>query len=144
METNGKIIVAVDFDGILCRDQYPEIGDPNYAMISFIRELQDNENIDTILWTSRVNKRCMNAFLWCVDYGLKFTCVNECTLANMIEFGHDTRKVYADIYIDDKNVHFLWLKQHFGYETALSRTIDNTKSYIKSLLAERKINNDKR
>ena len=96
------IIVAVDFDGILCQDKFPEIGKPNYGMISFIRRLQDSE-IETILWTSRINNRLSKAVEWCEDRGLHFTAINDNTPNNKEEYGTNPRKVYADIYIDDRS-----------------------------------------
>lgn len=96
------IIVAVDFDGILCRDKFPEIGKPNYDMISFVRQLQDSE-IETILWTSRIDNKLSKAVEWCEDRGLHFTAINDNTPNNKEEYGTNPRKVYADIYIDDRS-----------------------------------------
>lgn len=96
------IIVAVDFDGILCQDKFPEIGKPNYDMLSFVRRLQDSE-IETILWTSRVDDRLAEAITWCEDRGLHFTSINDNTPNNKEQYGTSPRKVYADIYIDDRS-----------------------------------------
>lgn len=95
------IIVAVDFDGILCRDEFPEIGKPNYNMVSFVRRLQDS-GIETILWTSRIDDRLAEAITWCEDRGLHFTAINDNTPSNKEQYGTNPRKVYADIYIDDR------------------------------------------
>lgn len=55
-------------------------------------------------WTCRVGERLQEAVEWCRGYGLEFDAVNE-NLPEIIEcFGTDTRKVCADIYIDDKMV----------------------------------------
>lgn len=100
------IIVAVDFDGILCRDEFPDIGRPNYEMISFIRRMQDS-GIETILWTSRIGNKLDEAVLWCEDYGLKFTAINDNTPNNKAEYGTNPRKVFADVYIDDRCPQFM-------------------------------------
>lgn len=99
------IIVAVDFDGILCQDKFPEIGEPNYDMVSFVRRLQDS-GIETILWTSRVDDRLAEAIAWCEDRGLHFTSINDNTPSNKEQYGTNPRKVYADIYMDDR---FPWM-----------------------------------
>lgn len=99
------IIVAVDFDGILCKDKFPEIGEPNYDMISFVRRLQDS-GIETILWTSRVDDRLAEAIVWCEGRGLHFTSINDNTPNNKEQYGTNPRKVYADIYMDDR---FPWM-----------------------------------
>lgn len=41
---------------------------------------------------------------WCRQYGLEFDAVNE-NLPEMIKrYGNDSRKIHADVYIDDKAV----------------------------------------
>lgn len=95
------IIVAVDFDGILCENKFPEIGKPNYDMVSFVMRLQDS-GIETILWTSRIDDRLAEAIKWCEDRGLHFTSINDNTPSNKEQYGTNPRKVYADIYMDDR------------------------------------------
>ena len=95
-----KKIIAVDFDGTLCEDKYPEIGKPIEKTIDFIRRNRDG--IKLILWTCRRGHRLLEAIEWCYDHGIKFDAVNQ-NLPEVIEtYGGDTRKVFADIYIDDK------------------------------------------
>lgn len=101
------IIVAVDFDGILCKDKFPDIGEPNYGMISFVRRLQDS-GIETVLWTSRIDDRLADAIRWCEDRGLHFTAVNDNTPNNKKEYGTNPRKIYADIYMDDRSPTMLY------------------------------------
>lgn len=95
-----RTIVAVDFDGILCEDKFPEIGRPKYEMISFVREMQD-AGVEVILWTSRIGDKLREAVEWCEDRGLHFTSVNTNSPSNLEEYKTDPRKIYADIYIDD-------------------------------------------
>ena len=44
--------IAVDFDGTLCYSNWPELGQPNTALIAYIQELKRNGN-KLILWTCR-------------------------------------------------------------------------------------------
>lgn len=104
------IIVAVDFDGILCKDKFPEIGEPNYDMVSFVRRLQDS-GIETILWTSRVDDRLAEAIAWCEDRGLHFTSINDNTPSDKEQYGTNPRKVYADIYMDDRSPWMMYKPQ---------------------------------
>ena len=47
-----------------------------------------------------------NAVRWCRNKGLIFDAVNENLPSVIAEFGTDTRKIFANEYIDDRNV---WL-----------------------------------
>jgi hypothetical protein len=95
-------IIAVDFDGMLCENQYPDIGKPNTRMINWlIKKKACGSKI--ILWTCRTGEGLDHAVAWCGKQGLIFDAVNA-NLPEIIEqFGGDTRKVNADIYIDDHN-----------------------------------------
>lgn len=97
-------IVAVDFDGTLCENAFPEIGAPKQGIIDIIKEYQ-SYGWKTILWTCRNYESLEQAVEWCKQHGLVFDAVNE-NLPEVQEFfgSGDTRKVFADAYIDDKNV----------------------------------------
>ena len=95
-------IIAVDFDGTLCENKWPEIGAANEELIWYLRERQA-EGDKLILWTCRVDDMLRKAVEWCYDYGLIFNAVNE-NLPEIIDnFGSDTRKIFANEYIDDRN-----------------------------------------
>ena len=97
-------IIAVDFDGTLCRPAWPEIGEPNNHVINYIL-YQQQTGASIILWTNRVGDKLDAAVRWCRDHGLTFDAVNE-NLPHVIQaFGGDTRKIYADEYIDDRAIH---------------------------------------
>lgn len=99
---NSKII-AVDFDGTLCENKWPEIGEANEDMIYYLRKRQA-EGDKLILWTCRVGDMLRKAINWCYNYGLIFNAVNE-NLPEIIDsFGSDTRKIFANEYIDDRNI----------------------------------------
>ena len=96
-------IIAVDFDGCLCANQFPDIGAGIYETIRYLKKEQRN-GARLILWTCRRGERLTAAVNWCAEQGLFFEAVNE-NLPDVIEdFGGDTRKIYADVYLDDKAV----------------------------------------
>lgn len=95
-------IYAVDFDGTLCESIFPGIGAPNLALIEHLKKRRAQGN-KIILWTCRVGGRLQAAVDWCKEYGLEFDAVNE-NLPEIIEWFNDCRKIYADVYIDDKAV----------------------------------------
>ena len=97
------MIYAIDFDGTLCHSDYPEMGAPNNHVIEFCKQ-RKSEGHKLILWTCRSGKYLDEAVAWCEEQGLTFDAVNE-NLPEMIElFDNDCRKVFADYYIDDRNL----------------------------------------
>lgn len=97
-------IYAVDFDGTLCESKFPDIGEPNTFLINHLvkRRLQGNK---LILWTCRCGTRLNEAIEWCKQQGLEFDAVNE-NLPETVEWfgGTESRKIHADVFIDDKAV----------------------------------------
>ena len=105
MKTEYQII-AVDFDGTLCTDCFPKIGQPNTALIELLKGLR-RQGRQIILWTCRCGNQLEEAVEWCRKWELEFDAVNE-NLPEIIErYGSDGRKIYADVYIDDKSC-FPW------------------------------------
>lgn len=93
-------IIAVDFDGTLCENRWPDIGKPNYEMIAYIKN-QQRKGAKIILWTCRAGSKLDAAVIWCNGQGLRFDAINR-NVPEIIEaFGGDCRKIYADVYIDD-------------------------------------------
>ena len=93
-------IIAVDFDGTLCTNCYPYIGDPNLLLFEYLKT-QKEHGSKIILWTCRSKKLLEEAVTWCEEHGLTFDAVNE-NLPEIIKaFGSDTRKIFANEYIDD-------------------------------------------
>ena len=97
-------IIAVDFDGTLFTDEYPYIGKPIWSVINFCKKARQ-EGDTLILWTCRCGDDLKEAVEACKDVGLEFDYVNENSKEHMAKFNNqDTRKIYADVYIDDKMV----------------------------------------
>lgn len=101
MEQKKNYIIAVDFDGTLCENQWPEIGLPNTKLIKeLIYRRKHGDKL--ILWTNRVNDKLEAAVNWCKEQGLEFDAVND-NLPEIVEsFGSNCRKIFADVFIDDK------------------------------------------
>ena len=96
-------IIAVDFDGCLCENAWPEIGAPRQAVIDALLE-RKKVGVKIILWTCRVGERLDAAVKWCADRGITFDAINANLPENIESFGNDCRKVFADEYWDDKAV----------------------------------------
>ena len=102
--------VAVDFDGTLCADTFPEVGEPKALVIDYVKRLAA-EGSKIILYTSRENgtRPLLNeAVAFCKAQGIPLYAVNENPgnphAAKIGLKPSDGRKVYADLYIDDKAI----------------------------------------
>ena len=98
----SKKIIAIDFDGTIIKNRYPLIENPDMEMIEFIRRNQ--KKYTWILWTCRTGEKLEEAVNYLLtEHGIRFDYINENTKDNLIKWGGDTRKIYADYYIDDRN-----------------------------------------
>ena len=106
-------IVAVDFDGTLSLDaQYPNIGRFNTPLYEALMKLR-SIGWSIVLWTCREEIELKEAVEWCKMNGLEFDAINE----NPSHVPFKSRKVVADIYIDDRA---------YMPTTAFYKFIDNT------------------
>ena len=96
------MIIAVDFDGTLCENAWPDIGEPNRELIDFlIKRRKQGDKL--ILWTMRESWALLNAIYWCNEHGLQFDAINDNLAEQQEKYHNNPRKVYADLYIDDHN-----------------------------------------
>ena len=99
------MVFAIDFDGTLCEDNFPNIGAEIPGRIKALQRLK-KQGHKLILWTCRQNDEhgahLDNAVKWCYERGIIFDAVNQNLPEVQEKWGGDTRKVYCDYYIDDK------------------------------------------
>jgi hypothetical protein len=101
IDFNG-IKIAVDFDGTIVDHEYPAIGKEKLFAFRTLKELE-KMGARLILWTFRAGKELDEAVEFCRKNGIEFYAVNK----NYPEEVYDetiSRKIDADIFIDDKNV----------------------------------------
>lgn len=58
------LIIAVDFDGTLCYSNWPDVGEPNTALIEYLKTWKKQGN-KLILWTCRAGAALDLAVHWC-------------------------------------------------------------------------------
>lgn len=109
------MIYAIDFDGTLCTDAFPEIGEPREDIIEFVKAAKEAGD-RLILWTCRVEDRLAEAVEWCAERGIIFDAVNENLPELVALYGNDCRKVSADRYIDDRSLGLDEIKKRGGRE----------------------------
>jgi hypothetical protein len=96
------MIIAIDFDGTVTNAKFadfPNIGklQPNARKI--INYLHDNLGVKIIVWTCRSLKPDLDAMReFLNDNGIKFDAVNVNHFVPFVQ----VPKIYADVYIDDR------------------------------------------
>lgn len=95
-------ILAVDFDGTLVIDQFPKIGPIIKPVWDAVQETQ-KKGWKIVLWSCRNGDALKEAVEFCSKKGLHFDAINENIDEVKIVYGGDTRKVFADLYLDDRN-----------------------------------------
>lgn len=108
MGKRTSYIYAVDFDGTLCENAWPDIGKPNYMLIRMLNRLREKGD-KIILWTCRAGDKLTDAVEWCKSQGLEFDAINENLPEIIEEFGCDSRKIFANVYIDDRASNPNWV-----------------------------------
>tara|TARA_R110002072_G_scaffold70522_19_gene170232 strand:+ start:47 stop:469 length:423 start_codon:yes stop_codon:yes gene_type:complete len=99
---NSKII-AIDFDGTVVEDKYPKIGKPMIFAFETLKSLQaDGHRL--VLWTYRHGSRLREAVEFCAENGIEFYAVNSSFQGEEFDSKTQSRKINADIFVDDRNV----------------------------------------
>lgn len=92
------MVIAIDFDGTITdKNIFPQIGEPKEYAFEAIRNLQLAGH-QCILWTCREGYYLDQAKEWLVKNGISMA------FYNFSPYQLQSRKIVADIYIDDKNV----------------------------------------
>ncbi|TXE16516.1 hydrolase [Psychroserpens burtonensis] len=102
MNFQDKLVIAIDFDGTIVEDAFPKVGKPRIFAFETMKRLQQDGH-RVILWTYRSGSKLDDAVDFCKDNGITFYAVNQ----SFPEEKYDnsvSRKIYADIYIDDRNI----------------------------------------
>jgi hydroxymethylpyrimidine pyrophosphatase-like HAD family hydrolase len=101
MDEFANIKIAVDFDGTIVEHAFPAIGKEKLFAFRTLKELE-KKGARLILWTFRTGKELEEAVEYCRQNGIEFYAVNKNYPEEIFD---DTvsRKIDADIYLDDKN-----------------------------------------
>ena len=95
--------IAVDFDGTIVTHEYPNIGKELPFAVETLRQLQrDGHKI--ILWSVREGQLLEDAIEWCRARGLEFYASNKDYPEETRQDKHYSRKLKAELFIDDRNL----------------------------------------
>jgi len=97
------MIISIDFDGTISRGKYPAIdGLQPYAAEVINRLYQSGHYL--IVNTCRSGERCIEAINFMLQQGVPFHRVNDNHPEESARYNNNSRKIYAHLYIDDKNL----------------------------------------
>ncbi len=97
------MILAIDFDNTICRGKFPEIAGEMPDAKKYINKLKEDGHY-IIINTCRTGKDLLKAINWLLQHNIAFDRVNDNNPDNIERYGNNSRKIYAHMYIDDKNV----------------------------------------
>lgn len=101
--TDTQTVVAIDFDGTITeRDAYPDGPTPIRQEAKALIDELHSQGCWVVLWTCREGEALDEALSMCENVGIRFDSVNEGNGRR-----GDSRKINADIYIDDKSARTL-------------------------------------
>ncbi len=121
--------IAIDFDGTIVEDAYPDIGKPMLFAFETIKELQKQKH-QLILWTYRSGEELEDAVKFCRENGIEFYSVNQSYPEERFDPG-GSRKIHAHIFIDDRNIggfpgwSLIWQILNEGTEVGQNLFFDN-------------------
>ena len=95
MEWDYNFVIAIDYDGTLCKDRHTNT--LNDEIVDFSKRAK-NIGCIIILWTSRCDHELQEAIDVCASKGLYFDYINEYPKRTK------SPKICADMYIDNKSM----------------------------------------
>lgn len=97
------MVIAVDFDGTIVEHKYPAIGrELPFATETLRMLIRDRHKL--ILWSVREGALLEEAVEWCRERGVEFYAVNRDYPEERREHESFSRKLKADLFIDDRNI----------------------------------------
>ena len=95
--------IDVDFDGTIVEHRYPKIGEEIPFATETLKILAQ-ERHKLILWTVREGELLEEAIEWCRQRGVFFYSVNKDYPEEEKSHNGFSRKLKADLFIDDRNL----------------------------------------
>ncbi|NQZ57047.1 MAG: hypothetical protein HRT88_06200 [Lentisphaeraceae bacterium] len=95
------MLIAVDFDGTCVTENYPKVGQDMPGAVQTLHALVERQH-KLILWTCREGEQLKDAVRWFEEREIPLFGINETPSSE--EFRRTGgRKVYANLYIDDRS-----------------------------------------
>lgn len=101
--TPKSLIIAIDFDGTIVEDAYPKLGSFKPFAVQTLKLLHSDGH-RLILWTYRRGKYLRDAVELLENAGIELYAVNASFPGEADDLGGYSRKIHADLFVDDRNV----------------------------------------
>jgi uncharacterized HAD superfamily protein len=98
-----KLVIAIDFDGTICESHWPEIGHEIPGAVQTIKRLHKHGH-KIIIWTCRTGDALDKVIHWLIQHRVPYDAINANLPERIKAYKGDTRKVSADLYVDDKGL----------------------------------------
>lgn len=95
--------IAVDFDGTIAFTDYPRIFGVRPGCVEMLKKWRA-EGHYIIIWTCRCDQALVDAINFMLQEGIEFDRINDNHPDDVKTYGFNSRKINADVYIDDKNL----------------------------------------
>lgn len=95
------MVIAVDFDGTIVENNYPEIGEPKLFVFESLQEIEKAGH-QIILFTTRTGNLLNEAVEFCRNNGIEFYAINRSYPEEKLQ-DMGSRKIMCDVFISDKN-----------------------------------------
>lgn len=106
--TRPRFRVTIDFGGVLTRPRWDAVGDEMPGALDFLRWLDAND-LGRVLWTFREGVALDAALDWLAERGFPrvwWDAVNENTDDVRAKYRADPRKLWTDVFLDDRAAGF--------------------------------------
>lgn len=97
------MIIAVDFDGTIVKNKFPEIGEPIPGAIQTLQSWKERGHT-IIINSCRCGVAQAQMEAWLIRHHVAHDYINENAPERVAQYGCDCRKISADIYIDDRSI----------------------------------------
>lgn len=123
-----NMYIAVDFDGVIHDIDYSNYIDYKHFNVPFegaskYLKLLKNQGWKIIIWTCRKKSRAMKK--WLKENDIPYDSINK-NISKV--FKGQSVKVYADVYLDDKNIEYLGTPG-YNWETTYNTILEKFKSF---------------
>lgn len=97
------MIVGIDFDGTIVRGKFPAIDSLMPDAHEYINKLKADGHY-LIINTCRSGQQVIEAINYLLECGIPFDRFNDNEPTNIAQYNSNSRKIYAHVYVDDKQV----------------------------------------